>query len=168
MALAKTPPSAKAAATKPPATTSDQANAPTPRAKSAAKPKFKIPKTIGACADRLYEIKAALAEINRSVADKIETLETERKAITDYVINNLPKSEATGVAGKLARVTVVKKEVPQVEDWDKFYAYIKKTGSFELLGRSLSAPAIKERWEAKKAVPGVKAFDVVTISLNKV
>jgi hypothetical protein len=153
MAISKKPAATPAAA---PAT-------PTSRA-TAAKPKFKIPKTIGACADRLYELKAQISDLRKAS----DALDEERKAIQEYVINNLPKSEATGVAGKLARVTVVTKQVPQVEDWDKFYAYVKKTGSFDLMSRSISAAAIKERWENKKDVPGVKAFEAVSISLNKV
>lgn len=137
----------------------------TGRLSGAKKPKvFKIPKALGACADLLYELKA-----QRSAAQKaVDEIEDHEKAIKEYIINTLPKSEASGVAGRVARVSVVIKELPQVEDWDKFYAHIKKTGSFELLSKALGRTAIVERWDAGKAVPGVAKFNAVSVSLNKI
>jgi hypothetical protein len=131
---------------------------------TAEKPKFKFPKTMGACADRLYQLRQKRLEMQKEV-DKVAA---EESALKEHIINTLPKSEASGVAGKLARVTVVTKEVPQVEDWDAFYKYVKKTGQFDLMQRRISDGAIKERWEAGKEIPGVKHFQVVTVSINKV
>lgn len=127
------------------------------------KPKFKIPKALGACADRLYELRDLKAAAQKAV----DAIEAEYNAIKEYVIETLPKSEASGVAGRTGRVAVVRKEVPQVEDWTAFYAHVKKTGAFELLQRRLGEGAVKERWEAGKVVPGVTKFTAVTISLTK-
>lgn len=130
----------------------------------AEKAAFKFPKSMAVCADKLYELRA-----KRLAAQKIvDAMEAEEKALKDHIIDNLPKSEATGAAGKLARVTLVKKEVPQVENWDKLYAHIKKTGEFELLNRALSKSAVEDRWENKKKVPGVTAFTAISVSINKV
>lgn len=125
---------------------------------------FKAPKTIGACADRLYTLKSEKSKAQAAV----DKLDAEEKFIKNHIINTLPKSEATGVAGKLARVTVITAEVPQVKDWTAFYAYVKKTNSFDMLQRRLSEAAVRERWDSKKAVPGVEAFAVTKVSLNKV
>lgn len=125
---------------------------------------YKFPKAIGACADKLFALKA-----ERLTQQKlVDAIEAEEKALKAYIIDNLPKSEASGVAGKLARVTAITKEVPQVEDWTIFYKHLKKTGQFELIGKRLSDTAIRERWEAGKEVPGIKHFTVVTLSLNKI
>ena len=126
--------------------------------------KYKFPKALGACADKLYELRQKRLDQQKVV----DALEAEEKALKEHIINTLPKSEASGVAGKLARVTVVTKEVPQVKDWDAFYKHVKKTGEFELLGRRLTETAVRERWEAGKQVPGVEAFKAVSVSLNKV
>ena len=68
----------------------------------------KFPKTLGACADRVYELRA-----KRLAAQKdVDAIEAEEKALKEHIINTLPKSETTGVAGKVARVTVVTKQVP--------------------------------------------------------
>lgn len=131
---------------------------------AAVKKAYKFPKAIGACADRLFALKA-----ERLAQQKlVDAIEAEEKALKAYIIDNLPKSEASGVAGKLARVTAITKEVPQVEDWTIFYKHLKKTGQFELIGKRLSDTAIRERWEAGKEVPGIKHFTVVTLSLNKI
>ena len=129
-----------------------------------AKPALKLPKTLAGCADRLYELKGLKSKAAAVVAE----MENEEKAIREHLINNLPKSEASGVAGRVARVTIETKTVPTVEDWDAFYAYVAKTKSFDLLQRRLGEGAIKERWDAGKAVPGVGKFKAVTISLNKI
>jgi hypothetical protein len=63
---------------------------------------------------------------------------------------------------------VVTKTIPRVADWDKLYAFVKKTGSFDLLQRRLTDSAIQERWEAGKSVPGVETFNAVSVSINKV
>ncbi|OQW33960.1 MAG: hypothetical protein A4E20_12080 [Nitrospira sp. SG-bin2] len=129
---------------------------------AAAKP-IKLPKTMGACADLLYETRE-----KRLAAQKIvDELAKQEAAVREHIINNLPKSD-TGASGKRARVSVVTKQVPQVKDWDKFYAHVKKTGQFELMQRRLADTAIRERWDNGKQVPGVEAFGVVSVSLNKI
>lgn len=126
--------------------------------------KFKMPKSLAACADLLY-----LTRQDRLTAQKVvDELQERETALREYLINNLPKSEATGVQGGVARATVVLKEVPRVEDWDALYAYVKKQNAFELLQRRVSNAAVEERWELGKQVPGVSKFNAVTISLNKV
>lgn len=126
--------------------------------------KYKFPKMMGACADKLFELR------NKRLAGQklVDEVEAEEKALKAYIIENLPKSEAAGITGKLARVTVVTKQVPQVKDWDVFYKYVKKTGAFDMMQKRLSDAAIKERWENGKEVPGVEHFNVVSVSINKV
>lgn len=124
---------------------------------------YPIPKTIGACADLIFTLRQDRAKA-QAVVDAIEQHEG---IIREYIINTLPKSNTTGVAGKLARVTVVPKVVCQVENWNKFYAYIKKKNAFRLLQRRVSEAPIKELWDDKKVVPGVKPFKAVTLSVNK-
>ena len=125
---------------------------------------MKFPKQLGACADKLYQLRQKRLDAQKAV----DAIQAEESAIKQHIIDNLPKSEASGISGKLARVTIVKKEVPQVKDWEAFYKYIKKTNQFDLMQRRLTDTAIKERWEAGKEVPGVERFISVTVSMNKV
>lgn len=126
--------------------------------------KFKIPKTLGACADLLYQTREARYALQNQ-AKELEELES---ALKSHIIDTLPKSEASGVSGKLARVTVKEKVTPQAEDWEALHAYIKKNGAFELMQRRLNNAAIEERLEAGETVPGIVMFHNKTVSINKV
>jgi hypothetical protein len=125
---------------------------------------FKLPKTVGQAADRLYKLKEMKAELAKQEA----AIEEEQKALKAFIINTLPKSEATGVAGKVARVTVVTKEVPRVEDWDLFWSKFNKKTDYDLLNRAINVTAANLRLDAGKKVPGVGLFSVTSVSLNKV
>ena len=131
----------------------------------ATKKSFKFPKKIGACADRLYQLRQ-----QRLAQQKVvEQLAAEESALKEHIINTLPKSEASGVAGKIARVTVVTREEPLVKDQDLFRRYLNRTGRFDLAYKLRpSGPAIRELWEEGRKIPGIDKFNVVTVSLNKV
>lgn len=125
---------------------------------------FKIPKKLGEVADLLYATRAKRLAMDKQVED----LKSQESALKQHLIDNLPKSETTGVAGKTARVQVVVKQRVGVDNWDALYAHIKKTGSFDLLQRRVSDTAVKDRWENSKQVPGVSATPVVDVSITKV
>lgn len=122
-----------------------------------------IPKTLGECADLLYKVKAARLAKKKEM-EELESQETELK---EYIIKTLPKSKASGVAGKVARIAVANKDVQQVEDWDALFKYVKKNDAFELLQRRLSTAAVQERLDDGQQVPGVKLIKVPQVSINK-
>lgn len=126
--------------------------------------KFTIPKKLGAVADELYTLRQRRLELQKVV----DELESREKALKEHVINNLPKSDAKGISGSVANVRVENDEIPQVKDWDKFYAYVKKTNAFDLLQRRLNPKAVTDRWADKKKVPGVESFTVTKVSCTKV
>jgi hypothetical protein len=125
----------------------------------------KLPTSPGACADLLYNTRQDRLTLQKQV-EKLQALETQ---IKEHFITTLSKakSKETGVIGKIACVEIDTKPVPVVEDWDKFYAHIAKTKNFELMQRRVNDTAVKERWEAKKEVPGVGRFNAVTVSCTK-
>jgi hypothetical protein len=111
----------------------------------------------------LYETKQERLGLQKQV----DLLKEKESALTQEIIDTLPKSSATGVAGRVAACRVVTKEVPTVTDWEALYAFIKKNNAFELLQRRLSVPAVTERWEEDVTVPGVGTFTEVKLSLTK-
>lgn len=126
---------------------------------------IKFPKSLAVCADKYYELRQQRLKLQKEVDD----IAAEESAYKHHLIDNVPKSQATGVQGKIARATIVTKEEPQCEDQDAFRKYMNRTKRFDLATKLRpSAPAIRELWEDGKDIPGIKKFNVVTVSLNKV
>lgn len=136
----------------------------------AVKPKkIPVPKTLGACADRMWQIEnVEIPKLKKQLEPRLEALEAEHKAIEDHLIENLPKSQAGGITGKLGRATIDRKTVPTVKDWTKLQAHIKKTGDFDLMQKRISSTAVTARWDNKRVVPGVDKFTVVKVKINSV
>ena len=123
----------------------------------------KLPKTLAECADLLYKTREERYKVQK-VAAQMEALE---KAIKERLINELPKGEAHGIMGRMAKVEIDTEVVPTIEDWTKFCAHLKKTGDFDLIQHRLSPTAVAERWENKKTIPGVGKFNVKKVSCTK-
>lgn len=132
----------------------------------ATKKKFALPKSLAACADLMY----SLREKRYAMQKEVDEVAAQESALREHLINNLPKSSATGISGKLANARIELKQTIQVEDWDKLTKYIIKNaskGAFALMQRRVSESAVREIWESRKQVPGVKPFDVPVVSLTK-
>lgn len=125
-----------------------------------------IPKTMGACADKLYKLREKRYELGR----QIKEIEEEEAAIKKYVIDNLSKQEADGVSGKLANIRVKTENVPTVTDWEAFYKYITRNKSFDMLQKRINVKAVRERIEDKKdfaSKAGIGSFTTVSVSITK-
>jgi len=127
------------------------------------KKEWKFPTNMAECADRYYTLQKKRYKAQAAV----KVLAEEENALEEWIIVKLPVSKATGIAGKIARISVDKKEIPQVKDWPKFYAYLHKNKAYDLLNRALNAKAVKERWAAGKTVPGTDKFIRKVVSVNK-
>lgn len=114
--------------------------------------------------DLYYSTRQRRLELQHEVDD----LQAEETKLKNELIDSISKSDATGVAGKLARITVVTKPKPQVKDWDAFFTYVRRRGAWDLIQRRISEAAVKERWADNKVIPGVEVFNVVDLSVNKV
>ena len=124
---------------------------------------LKIPKSLGAVVDLYYLTREKRLALDRAAAE----MKTQEGALGTHLINSLPKSDATGIAGKLARATIVTKSTATLADWAKLRVYIKKHDALDLLQHRLSQEAVHERWRAGKAIAGIERFNVVSISLSK-
>jgi hypothetical protein len=123
-----------------------------------------IPETLGACADLLYDLRKSRFAKQR----EIDYLEDWEKSLKAHIIDTLPKSDMTGVSGRNAKVSILVKEVPQIEDWGKFTDYVSANGAFDLLQKRANELAVRERWQDGSDVPGLVKFNAVTVSVTKV
>lgn len=136
---------------------------------------LKIPKELATCADMLYEM-----ELKRyALQHQIEAMKKDETTLREHLINNLPKSNALGVTGKLANAVIKEKEIIELagSEEDRFslvYDYILKNarrnpGVWSLLQRRLGDAAAKELVDAGKGkLIGAKLGKVPVVSLTKV
>ena len=127
---------------------------------------MKLPKSMGACADLLYDLRQKRLDLDKLAA----AAKAEEQTLIDHIIENLDK-HSTGATGKHHSVRVVTKQKPIVGDWEAFYAFVHKTKGYDMLQRRLSEGAVNERLQdpkLRKGVPGVELFNAVSVSLTKV
>ena len=128
------------------------------------KGKFVIPKNLAAVAD-LYKV---TKDRRLAMEKEAAAVGEEEAALKKHLIDNLPKSQAGGITGKIARAEITKRDVPTVEDESAFMSFAKRKGNDDLVKTVPVMSAVQERWKAGKAVPGIGKFTVVSISLTKV
>lgn len=121
------------------------------------------PKTIGACIDQMYKLRAKRQQIEKQAED----VKQQEAELEKHILDSFNKTDLDGARGKLAVAGITQSTVPTVKDWDQLYRYIKKEGAFDLLQRRVSATAYRERLEAEEVVPGVEPFNVIKLSLKK-
>lgn len=112
---------------------------------------------------RMFEIRAAKAALN----EKIKALDTEWKTLEHEVLSQMAKQGSSKVSvDGLGTAILSKTLLPTVQDWDALYEHIKATDAFHLLQRRVSTPAFRELIEAGEVIPGVQAFEDVSINLR--
>lgn len=119
-------------------------------------------RTVGFLIDLLQVNRTKRRELlaqEKKLKAEYETLEGELIALMDA--EGITKS-----TGKLASAGISESVVFNIEDWDAFTAYMKKTNQFHLIQRRISDPSVRELVEAKKTVPGLTPFEKRTISLR--
>ena len=125
---------------------------------------FKKAKTPAARADYLYEVYHGPLKAHRDAFNDMDAFVSRLKS---WFVQEF-EGDQKGVTGKAARVEIKDKVVPIAEDWSKVYAYIKKTGSFDILNKAINAKAVQERWDQEKEIPGMGSFRKGSVSLTKV
>lgn len=132
----------------------------------AEKKTFPIPKTEAQVADRWITLMDQRLALQKEVA----AIEAEEKFLKAWIIDNLPRSRATGIAGKLVQVNIVDKERGEIKDYDAFCAYVARNrskGAFALLNRALNSKALSEYWAVGKEVPGVERVPYKSLSFSR-
>lgn len=125
-------------------------------------PEYDFPPTPGACLDRLAELRTALAALNLKVAP----LAAEETALRDHLLGVMMTQGLNSVRGAGLAVARTETVVPNLADWDTFWAFAKRRGNEDLLQRAVSSPAWRARVEAGRDVPGVTAFKRVALRVS--
>ncbi len=129
-----------------------------------AKPKvFKFPAAPGACADLAYTLQQERYQLQHQV----DAVEEKEKALKKHILDHCLKGKLKSLGGKVGKVEKDTYNVPTIDDFDKFFAFVCKTKDSSLIQRRLGEAAVKERWAKKKTVPGVAPFQVTKLLISK-
>lgn len=127
-----------------------------PKAKKTAK------LTPGAMIDQMWALREKKRALEASIKDLDgQMADLEAKLMEDMEANGIDK-----MTGKAAGVSISTSVVANVEDWDKFLAWIYKTKNGHLLQRRVSDPAWREMTEIKGVVPGTQPFTKKRLNLR--
>ncbi len=147
---------------------------PTRKAAETTKPKaaIKLPKTAAGITDLLYTTQ----QERYAVQARAKALEAVESACREWLITNLPKSEASGVSGKVARSYVENKDIVVVESWPELYKYVqsratKNPGVWGIFQKRITADMAEELMndpvEGKALKKALKKGQVPVVRLNK-
>lgn len=112
--------------------------------------------------EKADNVNATAGAAARAAHDK---LEIAKQALQDAMIE-----QGTDVAKKPGlTVTLKPKSRPNVQDWDAFYAFIKRYNHFQLLERRVSGKAFEEVLLSRKGkeVPGTTVFEYQQLSITR-
>lgn len=131
-------------------------------------PVFKIPKKLAECADLFYELRAKRLEMQKAVDEIAERC----KLLQEHLINELPKSNASGISGAVANAKVEVSDIYSVRDWTAFEKYaLKQANPFIFFQRRLNNAALDEVLTSNKklkTIPGVEKFQYAKLSCTKI
>jgi hypothetical protein len=122
-------------------------------------------KAIGELIDEMHDVR----EQRREIAKEDKTLKATYDELEHSLISALEATGQTSGASDIATASVKKTIVADVQDWDRFHAWMRKTNRLYMLERRPSQLAFREFLESTrghKPPPGVQKFELVSISLR--
>ena len=114
--------------------------------------------------NQLVEVKQQRADLSLQDSD-LSKQAAQLEADIMHAMSEAGTTKAASEAGH--SVTMSKKTVPVITDWESFYEYVSQTKSFDLLHKRLSSTAFKDRIEQGEQIPGSSATELWGINLTK-
>ena len=122
----------------------------------------KKPPTMGSLIDKM----STLRDQRRVIAEQDKKLKEEYDGLEIQLMEVFDQQATRKGEGKKASASVSDSIIPNVVDWDVFYAYILKNKFTHLLQRRPSTEACRELFETKGKIPGVEPFTKRSINLR--
>jgi hypothetical protein len=122
------------------------------------------PMTLGDKIDAYWRLKNDIA----AVSSELSALKEQQNEMERELIHSLDDNGTTGSDGHSARARITETEVPQIDDIDQVYDFIKETGHFYLLQRRISSKAFRELKQMEgDSLPGLSSYTKRAISIRK-
>lgn len=126
-----------------------------------------MPAKVGLLIDKAYELRAKRQAKQKQFDEEIAQMKEEEGEIKKKIIAALRAQGLEKGSGEKYTASITQSIYPRVTDWDRVYAWVKKTSAFEIFERRISKSAFKERYEAGEGIPGIDAFEDEDLSLTK-
>ena len=131
----------------------------TPRTPAKAVTPYKITELTTAYA-KAARLKAAAA---KKEAERSKALKEIEVALRAELVSHKMESVRIG----RTNYTVTNRQIAELYDDEAFFAYVKRTGAFDLVHRRVTIEAARDLWAAGKQIPGVRPGTVPTLSVSK-
>jgi hypothetical protein len=103
----------------------------------------------------------------RRISARDKELIDEWRSLEFEAIKRLDDQDMEKASSKKGTITITETVLPQVVDWDDFYAYIVEHDAFHLLQKRPTAAAFRELNESGEKVAGVEPYTQRSIGLRK-
>lgn len=119
-------------------------------------------RTVGSIIDTIWKLR----EDKRALEAKVKIIEAQIAEEETLAFAALDKEQVTASRGSKASISISEAVNYNIQDFDEFTKYVKKTGYFHLFQRRLSVTAVREIFEQKKQVPGLVPFTKRTLNVK--
>lgn len=109
----------------------------------------------------------AVRDERRKIASRDKELIAEWKSFELEMLLRLDEQGMEKASTAEGTASISEVVLPQVVDWDKFYAYMQEEDALYLLQKRPAAAAYRELQEAGTDIPGVEPFTQRSIGLRK-
>ena len=113
--------------------------------------------------DEMY----SLREEKKLLENSINEVKEKMTLLEAQLLEKFDSEDSSMGRGKSASASIAETEVPAIEDWDTFEAYLQENDALYLLQRRIATRAYKELKNSGEMIPGVITFPKRTISLRK-
>ncbi len=120
--------------------------------------------TIGVKIDQLH----TLREQKRQLEEQVKQLQGQMAELENELIEQMDKQGVSRSTGVNATVSISSSTRPSVDDWNAFYAYIRRHKYYHLLERRPSVSGCNELLETKGKIPGVVPFTQRKLNMRSV
>ena len=121
-------------------------------------------RTLGQISDEILAIQREV----KALEDQVDTRKKAKEILVAELMKAAELQKLDKGGGKASAFTIKPQTVPQVENWDMFYEFIKETGYMHLLQRRPGVQACAELWEQNKVIPGVEKFTQMKATVKEV
>jgi len=109
-------------------------------------------------------------EVIRKADEALKKLKARHEITKAEAISALEEEGTDTARNANAVITRTETEIPQAEDWEVFYKFIRRNNAFELLHRRISSQAYRtfmDDRKSKKLIPGTKIYTKVGLNIRK-